>query len=196
VLRNGVDLEFYEPSRNAPEPGHIAFTGVMNYYPNVDGCVWFAEDILPLVRERVPDARFTIIGSKPAPEIERLASIPGVTVTGFVDDTRDWLRRAAVSVAPLRIARGIQNKVLEALAMGLPTVGTTSATQGVDGRPGEHYLVRDDARSFADAVIELLQDAERARALGAAGRRFVEETYDWERVFAHLDEILAAAVSR
>lgn len=194
VLRNGVDLAFYHPRENAPEPGHVAFTGVMNYYPNVDGCVWFADEILPRVRERVPDARFTIVGSKPSPEIERLGERPEVTVTGFVDDTRDWLRRAAVSVAPLRIARGIQNKVLEALAMGLPTVGTTSATQGVDGTPETDYLVRDDAASFADAVVELLTDDARAQELAQQGRRFVEATYDWEVVFRHLDEILAEAV--
>lgn len=195
VLRNGVDLEFYHPRENAPEPGNIAFTGVMNYYPNVDGCVWFADEILPRVREAVPEARFTIIGSKPSPEIERLGERPEVTVTGFVDDTRDWLRKAAVSVAPLRIARGIQNKVLEALAMGLATVGTTSATQGVDGTPERDYLVRDDATSFADAVIEVLKDEARARELAQAGRRFVEETYDWEVVFRHLDEIIAEATA-
>jgi sugar transferase (PEP-CTERM/EpsH1 system associated) len=192
VLRNGVDLGFYHPRENAPEPNNIAFTGVMNYYPNVDGCVWFADEILPRVREKVPDAHFTIIGSKPDAEIQRLGERPGVTVTGFVDDTRDWLRKAHISVAPLRIARGIQNKVLEALAMGLPTVGTTSATQGVDGTPERDYLVRDDATSFAGAVVELLTDAERARALAEQGRRFVEETY-WEVVFRHLDEIVGAA---
>jgi glycosyltransferase involved in cell wall biosynthesis len=95
-----------------------------------------------------------------------------------------------VSVAPLRVARGIQNKVLEALAMGLPTVGTTSATQGVEGAPGHDFLVADEAAGFADHVLELLKDPERARALGRAGRDFVERTYDWEACLAPLDEIL------
>jgi len=190
VVRNGVDLERFSPHRNAPEPGHLVFTGVMDYLPNVDGCVWFVREILPRIRERVPSATLSIVGARPAPEVERLASTPGVTVTGFVDDTRDWLRRAAVSVAPLRIARGIQNKVLEALAMGLPVVGTTSATQGVEGTPEEHYLVRDDAEGFAAAAADLLAEPERAGALGRAGRGFVERRYAWSSVLAPLDELL------
>ena len=182
VLRNGVDLDFYRPEPDAAEPGHLVFVGVMDYFPNIDGCQHFIAEILPRVREEFPEARFSIVGSRPTPEVERMAETPGVTVTGFVDDTRDWLRRAAVSVAPLRIARGIQNKVLEALAMGLPVVGTTSATQGVEGTPGEHFLLADSAEAQAAAIIELLKDSARARNLGAAGRRFVEDTYDWGRV--------------
>jgi glycosyltransferase involved in cell wall biosynthesis len=113
-----------------------------------------------------------------------------VTVTGFVDDVRDHLWRASVSVAPLRIARGIQNKVLEALAMGLPTVGTTSATQGVEGEPGRDFLVSDDAPGFAAAVVQLLQSPDGAAALGQRGRAFVEGTYDWDRCLAPLDAVL------
>ena len=195
VLRNGVDLDHYRPSKSPPERGHIVFTGVMNYFPNVDGCVFFVEDILPRVRAEFPEARFTIVGSHPTSAVTKLASIPGVTVTGFVDDTRTWLSKAAISVAPLRIARGIQNKVLEALAMGLPTIGTTCATQGVDGVAGRDFLVADDALSFASAVCGLLRRENEARELGARGRRFVEENYDWEVVFGHLDEILAACVA-
>ncbi len=190
VLRNGVDLQQFAPSSAAPEPGLIVFTGVMNYFPNADGCIWFAEEILPRIRTRVPDVRFAIVGSHPTPAVERLARLPGVTVTGFVDDTRDWLGRASVAVAPLRIARGIQNKVLEAMAMGLPVVGTTCATQGVEGRDEREYLVRDDASAFADAVIGLLGDAKRAQELGARARAFVEANYDWEVVFRPLDELL------
>jgi len=190
VIRNGVDLAQFQPQRERAEPGHLAFTGVMDYYPNVDGCVWFAREILPRVQAAVPGARFTIIGSRPNAEVLALGMLPGVRVTGFVDDVRDELARATLSVAPLRVARGIQNKVLEALAMGLPTVGTTSATQGVEGTPGEHFLVADDASSFADAVIGLLRDPERAEALGRRGRAFVEGTYDWERCLAPLDAVI------
>jgi sugar transferase (PEP-CTERM/EpsH1 system associated) len=195
VLRNGVDLESFAPDPDAAEPGHVVFTGVMNYFPNADGCRWFADEILPRVRERVPDVHFSIVGAHPMPQVEALGRREGVTVTGFVDDTRDWLRRASVAVAPLRIARGIQNKVLEALAMGLPTVGTTCATQGTAGTDREHFLVEDEAEGFATAVADLLTDRERAGELAQAGRRFVEENYDWEVCLRVLDEVLAGGVT-
>lgn len=122
--------------------------------------------------------------------MKALANLDGVEVTGYVDDTRDYLRRAAVSIAPLRVARGIQNKVLEALAMGLPTVGTTSATQGVEGTPGTDYIVADDAQDFADEVIKLLRDPGEGRALGDRARAFVEEKYRWNNCLSPLDEVL------
>lgn len=190
VMRNGVDLSHYTPAPERAEPGHLVFIGVMDYYPNVDGCRWFADEILPAVRREIPDARFTIVGSKPTAEVLALGERDGIEVTGFVDDPREYLARAAVSVAPLRVARGIQNKVLEALAMGLPTVGTTSATQGVEGSPGHDFMVADEAGDFADQVIALLRDPDRARALGRAGRGFVERTYDWEACLSPLDDIL------
>jgi sugar transferase (PEP-CTERM/EpsH1 system associated) len=190
VLRNGVDLGFYSPSKIGPEPAHLVFTGVMNYFPNADGCLWFVREILPLVREEFPAARLTIVGAQPTAEVRSLARTSGVAVTGFVNDTREWLTKAAISIAPLRIARGIQNKVLEAMAMGLPVVGTTSATQGVEGESGRDYLVADDAREFADAVRRLLREPSRAREVGRNARRFVEKNYDWEVVFRPLDDIL------
>jgi len=196
VLRNGVDLEHFQPAPERAEPGHLVFTGVMDYLPNADGCEWFVREILPLVRRRHPAARFSIVGSRPNAKVQALAQVDGVTVTGFVPETRDWLARAAVSVAPLRIARGIQNKVLEAMAMGLPIVGTTSATQGVDGVAERDFLVCDDARGFADAVVRLLDAPEPARELGRRARRFVEQNYDWEVVFRPLDELVARLAPR
>ena len=191
VVRNGVAVDHYTPEPEYAEPGHCVFTGVMDYFPNVDGCIWFAKEILPLIRAKVPGAHFTIVGSKPTPEVQALASLDGVEVTGYVDDTRDYLKRAAVSVAPLRVARGIQNKVLEALAMGLPTVGTTSATQGVEGTPGSDYIVSDDATEFAEHVVRLLEDPAGARAMGDRARAFVEDKYRWENSLAPLDGVLA-----
>ncbi len=190
VLRNGVDLAYYAPRWSGREPGRIVFTGVMNYLPNAEGCVWFVREILPLVRRSVPSAAFSIVGSHPTPEVQRLADVPGVEVTGFVDDTRTWLGKASLSVAPLRIARGIQNKVLEAMAMGLPVVGTTCATQGVEGVDGRDFRVRDEPEAFAREVVDLLTSPERALELGRAARRFVESTYDWEVVFQPLDELV------
>mgnify|MGYP002630330002 FL=1 len=191
VLRNGVDLEQFFPAPEASEANHLVFTGVMNYLPNVDGCLWFAKDIFPRIQERYPDARFTIIGSHPTPEIQALNNQAGIHVTGFVDSVTGWIQKGAVAVTPLRIARGIQNKVLEAMACGLPVVGTTSATQGVEGQAGRDYIVADDATLFIDMVCELLADPARGRALGQTARQFVEDNYHWEVAFAPLDDIVA-----
>jgi len=190
VQRNGVDLEHFNPSYNAPEPGHMVFTGVMDYFPNVDGCVWFAREILPEIRRRHPEARFSVVGSSPSKEILSLASLPGVEVTGFVDETRDWLARAQLGVAPLRIARGIQNKVLEAMGMGLPVVGTTNATQGVEGVPGRDFLVADDVASQVEACCRLIANPEEGLALGRQARAFVEESYSWETVLEPMTLLL------
>jgi sugar transferase (PEP-CTERM/EpsH1 system associated) len=190
VMRNGVDLAHYRPDARRPEPDLLVFVGVMNYYPNVEGVLWFCREVLPEVQRAVPGTRLAIVGAHPSPEVRRLARLPGVEVTGFVDDPRTWLSRAAVSVAPLRIARGIQNKVLEAMAMGLAVVGTRAATQGVDGEPGRDYLVAESAREQVEAVCGLLRDEPRARELGRAARAFVEAHYDWETCLRPLDGML------
>jgi len=191
VMRNGVDLAFYRPQPERAEPGHLVFVGVMDYLPNIDGCTWFVREILPRLRARCPTARLSIVGSRPTPEVLALGCEPGVTVTGFVDDPREWLARASVSVAPLRIARGIQNKVLEALAMGLPVVGTTSATQGVEGEPGRDFLLANSVEEQVAAIARLIEDPQLARKLGAQSRAFVESRYDWGVALKPLDELLA-----
>lgn len=196
VVENGVDLEYYRPTDNAPVKGELVFVGVMNYLPNVDGCQFFVRDVLPRLRARFPEVHFTIVGAHPTPEVEALGREPGVTVTGFVDDTRDYLRKASLVVAPLRIARGIQNKVLEGMAMGLPVVGSTSATQGIAGTPQEHYWVADGADATFEAVSALLSDEARRAKLGEAARRYVEVHHDWEKNYARVDEIIARAVNR
>jgi sugar transferase (PEP-CTERM/EpsH1 system associated) len=190
VLRNGVDLQYYQPQPEKARPAEIVFTGVMDYLPNVDACTFFVREVLPRLREHRPDVHFTIVGSKPTPQVRALAREAGVEVTGFVEDTRAWLARASISVAPLRIARGIQNKVLEALAMGLPVVGTRNATQGIEGQAGRDFLVADSAQEQVAAIVGLLDDPAKARELGSRGRDFVERQYDWERVLEPLDVLL------
>jgi polysaccharide biosynthesis protein PslH len=191
VIRNGVDLSAQaalDPSLR--EPDHLVFVGVMDYLPNIDGVTWFAREILSLVREQRPAARFTIVGSRPTPAVLALGQLPGVRVTGFVEDPRAWLARASISVAPLRIARGIQNKVLEAMAAGLPVLGTTPATQGVEGVPGRDFLVADEGPEFARRVVELLEQPQAARELGRRGRGFVEQNYSWEEVLRPFDALV------
>lgn len=196
IVRMGVDVARFHPQPERAEPDHVVFVGVMNYWPNVEGCLWFCEAVLPRLRELRPDVRFSIVGAHPTKAIRALGSLPGVTVTGWVEDPVDWFARASVAVAPLRIARGIQNKVLESLAMGLPVVGTTCATQGIEGEPGAHYLVEDEPQGLARRIAELLADPEAARALGCAGRRFVEERYPWERTLLALDALVAEHAPR
>ncbi len=192
ILRNGVDLEHYQPQPDRAQPDQLVFVGVMDYLPNIDGCEHFVHHVLPLIRQRRPGVRLAIVGSRPTPQVQQLARVQGVEVTGFVPDTREHLARASVSVAPLRIARGIQNKVLEAMAMGLPVVGTTSATQGVEAHPGEHFVLANSAAEQAHAVLDLLEHPQAARELGRAARAFVEARYDWEVVLRPLDELVSS----
>jgi sugar transferase (PEP-CTERM/EpsH1 system associated) len=190
VLRNGVDLEYFQPQPDKTEREHLVFTGVMDYYPNVEGCVHFVHEVFPIIRAEVPDCRFTIVGSQPTAQIQQLAEVDGVSVTGFVEDVRTYLARATISVAPLRIARGIQNKVLEAMSSGLPVVGTTSATQGVEGQAGRDFLLADGVEDQAAAILGLLRDPTEAHALGQRARRFVEQNYDWAETLKPLDGVL------
>jgi sugar transferase (PEP-CTERM/EpsH1 system associated) len=191
ALHNGVDLEFYRPGAVEPMaalPGPlIVFTGQMDYAPNIDAVSWFAGQVLP----RLPGAHFAIVGRNPADAVTALAS-PRVTVTGAVDDIRAWLAAADVVAAPLRIARGIQNKVLEAMAMGCPVVASPAAFEGIEAEPGRDLLVADGAQAQADAIAGLLADPPRARALGAAGRARMEAAYAWDARLAPLAAMVGA----
>ena len=189
-MRNGIDLDYFSPSGLEPKAGEMVFTGVMNYYPNVDGCAWFVREVLPRIAARIPAARMTIVGSNPTRAVVRLGRDPRVTVTGRVPDTRPFLRQASIVIAPLRMARGIQNKVLEGMAMGLPVVATTAAAQGVGAVPGMHYVVADDARTMSDSIVRLFKD-ERLRAeLGSNAREFVETHYRWEDTLEPLTSLV------
>jgi sugar transferase (PEP-CTERM/EpsH1 system associated) len=191
VATNGVDLDYFRPdssphaeredsARGASGPLSCVFVGAMDYLPNVDGAVWFAREVWPLIRARFPDAEFRIVGRKPTPAVETLAALPGVTVTGSVPDVRPFVASAAVVVAPLRLARGVQNKVLEALAMAKPVVAAPPALAALGTVPGTDVLAATTPAEFADAVGALFADPDRRRALGAAGRRYVERHHHWE----------------
>jgi len=184
-VENGVDLDRFSPACHLaspfPSPGpNLVFTGHMDYRPNVDAVTWFAQDILPRLAE---PAQFWIVGANPSAETRSLAALPGVHVTGRVADTRPYLAHADVCVCPLRIARGIQNKVLEAMAMGRPVVASRAAFQGVRAEAGRDLLVADDAAGFARAIGEAMVNA---GELGANARRVMESAYAWDSVLAKL----------
>jgi glycosyltransferase involved in cell wall biosynthesis len=168
----------------------VVFTGVMDYWPNIEGVLWFADKIVPRIKLAIPGAHFYIVGTRPSAAIRGLHGQNGIVVTGFVDDVRDYLSRASVCIAPLRIARGVQNKVLEAMAMGKPVVCTPEALEGIDAQPGLEILIGADEQSFADAVIGMLRDPVAADRIGRAARRCVERKYSWDENLAVLDRTL------
>jgi sugar transferase (PEP-CTERM/EpsH1 system associated) len=190
-IRNGVDLDYFRPTGEAKEPDNLVFTGVMNYRPNVDGVVWFCREVLPLIRAEVPGATFTVCGASPDKAVRVLTRLGGVTVTGAVPDVRPYLARASVGVVPVRIARGIQNKLLEAMAMGLPAVTTTAAYAGLEADDGRDLVVADQPAAFAAAVVGLLRDRHRRAEMGRSARAAVVANYRWDRTLAQLDDVIA-----
>jgi sugar transferase (PEP-CTERM/EpsH1 system associated) len=165
------------------EPGAIVMSGVMATYTNVDAATWFAREIFPLVEREVPEASFWIVGRQPQREVQALSRPPRVVVTGEVPDVSDWLLRAEVGVAPLRIGAGMQNKLVQAMAAGLPVVATPVANEGIAATPDQHLWLREDPRAFADAVITLLRDRAARERLGRAARSHVERHWTWEAHF-------------
>lgn len=197
VIRNGVDLEYFQPPRERrPDSLNLVFTGVMNYRPNSEGAGWFCADVFPIVRQTVPEATFTICGASPDATVQRLARIPGVTVTGAVPDVRPYLNSASVAVIPVRIARGIQNKLLEAMATGLPAVTTTAAFAGLQADLGDSVQVSDDPAGFARHVIDFLRDEPRRMKAGREARDIVESRFRWENSLAELDDVIADVMAR
>ncbi|MGQ2929995.1 MAG: glycosyltransferase, partial [Sphingopyxis sp.] len=197
-VENGIDTDTFDPSlphhRVGQGEGPLAvFTGQMDYRPNIDAVRWFATGILPLIRQRHPAARFAIVGRAPTDEVRALADLPGVAVTGEVADVRPWLAAADAVIAPLLLARGIQNKLLEAMAMARPVVASAAAAEGIDATPGDHLLVADGADAMSAAVCSLFDDRDRARAMGQAARKQMIARYGWDARLAPLGQLLGLA---
>jgi sugar transferase (PEP-CTERM/EpsH1 system associated) len=193
-IANGVDLDYFSPAEGAQPspPWRIVFCGVMDYFPNVDAVCWFAREVLPLVRERVGEVQFDIVGGKPSEEVQSLAKLPGVRVTGRVEDVRPYVRAADLSVAPIRIARGLQNKVLEAMAMGKAVLSTPEAFEGIEASPGWDLCVAlAEPNVFAEAAVNLLQDPVKRKEMGLRARKTVEGGYCWETRLEGLNPLLA-----
>lgn len=192
VVENGIDTEFYDPAatfkRIDAMGSLILFTGQMDYRPNIEAVTWFVETILPHIRVSHPQARFAIVGRDPTDAVKALGKQPGVTVTGAVADVRGWLAAASVVVAPLRIARGVQNKVLEAMAMAKPVVASAAAATGIDHR--DTIRVGASVGEIAEHVTQLLADPSMAADLGRRARAQVIARYSWEARLAPLDALL------
>ncbi len=191
VVPNGVDIQIFNGHCATQEvPGRIIFTGSMEYYPNVHAVLFFARQCWPLIRAQVPHATWQIVGKNPLPEVQRLAELPGVTVTGTVPDVRPYLSSAVVSIVPLLIGSGTRLKILEALAMRRAVVSTSIGCEGLSVVSGEHLEVTDQPEAFAQAVVTFMNDPELRKTFGNAGRKLVEAEYSWERCGAQLLNVL------
>jgi sugar transferase (PEP-CTERM/EpsH1 system associated) len=193
---NGVDLEYFSPGKAGYDPNTIVFVGRMDYFPNQAAMVAFCRDVLPRIREHRPQIKLTIVGAEPSREVRDLSRLSGVSVTGTVPDVRPFVRAAAVSLAPLTIARGTQNKILESWAMGVPVIASSPAAAGVDATPGEHIVVADDPQDLAEAVLRLLTDSDDRQSLAKAGRARVEQRYTWEQAMVRFDSLFDLAIAR
>jgi sugar transferase (PEP-CTERM/EpsH1 system associated) len=199
VLGNGTDLDLFDPARAMPSPFPegvlpLVFTGAMDYPPNAEAAVWFTRHVLPEVRASHPRAEFWIVGARPTREVRALAEAPGVVVTGRVPEMPPYLAHAALAVAPLRTARGVQNKVLEAMAMARTVVATPAAFEGIDAAPGRELCIAAAADAQARTIVALLSDPARRTAIGQAARRRMERDYGWAARMAEVDDLLAGLV--
>lgn len=194
TVPNGTDVDYFTPGPSDLPEHELVFTGAMDYRANIDAIVWFAEQVLPRVRAERAGTRLFVVGSNPSGEVEALAREHDVTVTGRVPDVRPYLRAARIAVAPLRVARGIQNKVLEALACGVPVVATEAALSGI-GRAEGVIPCGEQAEEMARAILALLDDQRERRRLGLAGRQFVVDRFCWDRQLGRLEELLVEAAS-
>ena len=195
VIPNGVDTDFYQRDNLTPlalPPHTLVFTGTMDFRPNVDAVLWFTQEVLPLIRQSVPDVHFYIVGQRPHARLNVLRDQPALTLTGAVDDTRPYIAGAAVYVAPLLTGGGTRLKLLEALSLQAPVVSTTLGAEGFEISSGREMLLADGTAGFAQAVVALLNDRARARALGEAGRALAVQRYDWRSIVPQFEAVYAA----
>lgn len=197
VVPNGADMEYYAASfptldaGSGPDGDDLVFTAKMDFRPNVDAVLWFAQEVLPLIRRESPETRFWAVGKDPHPRLSSLESDPGVVLTGWVEDIRPYIAGAGVYVIPLRIGGGTRLKVLEAMAMSKAIVSTTLGCEGFDLVPGQELVTADEPTEFAAAVLALLHDPERRAQLGRIARDFAGSRYDWRIIVPQLEQVYA-----
>lgn len=194
-IPTGVNTTYFAPRPEAEVAGRLVFSGSMDWHPNEDAVCYFADEVLPRIQTEVPDASFTIVGRNPSARVRDLATRPGIIVTGTLDDVRPSIAEGSVYVVPLRAGSGTRIKIFEALSMGKAVVSTTVGAEGLALESGRHFLAADTAHDFAHAVVRLLRDPARRRALGCDGRALVEAHYSWSKVArqfeAHCEEVVA-----
>lgn len=194
VVSNGVDLDYFQPLDLARNPLRLVFTGKMSYHANIAAAQDLVEKIMPLVWAEQPDAHLQIVGKDPSAVIQMLGENPKITVTGFVPDMRPYLAEAAVAVSTVRYGVGIQNKVLEAMAMATPVVCSPQACSAISAQQGQDLLVGGSPEAIARHILSLLADAQQRTAVGTAGRRYVEQHQTWDRVAAQFEDLYQRAI--
>ncbi|WP_448266975.1 glycosyltransferase [Nostoc sp. DSM 114159] len=196
VIQNGIDTELFSLQQQPPLKPTLIFSGNMSYAPNVHAVKWFVKKCLPIIQQTIPDTSLIIAGVNPSREIRSLEQIPGVTVTGFVKSMPQTLRQANVAIAPMQSGSGIQNKILEAMASGLPVVTTTLGLGSLKAEPGREMLLADSPENFAKITISLLQNAELARQISYKARKFVVEKHSWEVASYQMEKVYTQILSK
>jgi polysaccharide biosynthesis protein PslH len=197
TVATGVDTDYFAPrAADAVDPRHLVFTGSMDWIPNEDAMTYFCREVLPLVRRQEPGATLSIVGRGPTPTVQQLAGIEGITVTGRVDDVREYVGRAGVYIVPIRIGGGTRLKIFEAMGMARAVVSTTIGAEGLPVTDGRDIVIADTPRTFADAVVTLIREPARRAQLERAARDLVVTRYDWSAVAGQLEEALVIAASR
>jgi glycosyltransferase involved in cell wall biosynthesis len=190
VIPIAVDGDEVAPVQRRPDADHILHIGTMYWPPNIDGVKWFINDVLPIIREQRPDVVFDVVGARPPQELLDMGKADGrINVTGYVDDPAPFLQSAGVMVVPLRAGGGMRVKILNAMAQALPIVTTTLGCEGIAVKDGEHVLIADTPAAFAQAVLKVLGDRACADALGRAGRRLIDTTYDYRAACRPLEDV-------
>jgi len=194
VVPNGVDLDYFQPSQEAPEEETLIFSGRMSFYNNAEAAQYFIREIFPLIKAQRPGARLILAGADPPSELQRLGKEADIEVTGYVEDLRPYLRRASLVICPMLTAVGVQNKVLEAMAMAKPVVATSLVCRAFSAQEGKEIIVADGKSQFAGAVVELLRRPDFARQIGKCARAYVERVHRWAESARRLADLYTSAI--
>lgn len=196
VIPNGIDWTAYHDYNGASIPYDLLFTGKMDFRPNIDAVVWFGRRVLPLIRAQRPETTFAVVGQRPHPRLDILRDMPGVTITGYVDDVRPYIAGTTVYIAPLRVGGGTRLKLLEAMAMGKAIVSTTLGAEGFPVISGQELVLADEPELFANEVLDLLANSTRRNQLGSAGQAFARANYNWDTLVPQLEKIYEAGLKQ